>query len=372
MKRYLTLIFLLTINVAIAQQYERSSVPAGMQNTAPLTAADAAILNSIEEVELPAHYLGKTLPDSIDNSIHSWLRPIFNQDGASCMQSTSIAYNFTYEINRLRELPADIPDNQYPTHFAWNFFNGGNGWFGVNYLFTMEVLRSHGTPNVADYGGFSYGGGERWMSGYDEWYNAMNNRISGIKKIYVGNEEGLLTLKHWLNDHLDGSASGGIASFIACSPWDLFLLPPESPNAGKRVIIAWCPEALHGMTIVGYNDSIRYDYNGDGQFTNNIDLNDDGIIDMRDREIGAVKFCNSYGEYWADNGFCYMMYKALADDFGEGGIWTNTVHVLEAKEEHTTLMTYKVELEHDYRERIRVQVGISSEISSTKPKFIHS
>ncbi len=41
------------------------------------------------------------------------------------------------------------------------------------------------------------------------------------------------------------------------------------------------------MTVVGYNDSIKYDFNEDGQYTNNIDLNDDGIIDLRDWEVGA-------------------------------------------------------------------------------------
>ena len=33
------------------------------------------------------------------------------------------------------------------------------------------------------------------------------------------------------------------------------------------------------MTIVGYNDSIRFDYNGDGKYTNDVDQNEDGIID---------------------------------------------------------------------------------------------
>ncbi len=372
MKQYLTFIFVLIISGLSAQHADLSSVPSGLRNTGPLTIADAAILNTIEDVVLPDHYRYRGHPDSVDNSKYEWFRPIFSQDGMSCMQSTSIAYNFTYEINRLRGLPADTSDNQYPTHFAWNFFNGGNGWFGVNYLFTMDVLKHHGTPNITDYGGFSYGGGERWMSGYDEWYNAMNNRISGIRKIYVGDPDGLLTLRHWLNDHLDGSETGGVASLITDSPWNMEILPPESPHAGKRVMTSFGPNPVHGMTIVGYNDWIRYDYNGDGEFTMDVDLNDDGILDMRDWEFGALKFANSYGEYWANSGFCYMMYKTLADEEIDGGIWTNTVHILDAKEEHETRMTYKVSLEHDYRKRIRVQAGISSDLESNQPQHIHS
>ncbi len=373
MKLYLTLIFFLVISGLSAQQADLFSVPSGMRNTGPLTKEDAAILNAIEDVILPDHYRYKGHPDSIDNSIYEWFRPIFSQETyPNCMQSTSIAYNFTYEINRLRGLPADNPDNQYTTHFAWNFFNGGNGWYGVNYLFTMDVLKHHGNPNVTGYGGFYYGGGERWMSGYDEWYNAMNNRISGIRKIYVGDTAGLFTLRHWLNDHLDGSETGGVASFITDSPWSLNNLPPESPHAGKRVITAFGPNPVHGMTIVGYNDWIRYDYNGDGQFTMDVDLNDDGILDMRDWEFGALKFANSHGVNFADSGFCYMMYKTLADEEIDGGIWANTVHILDVKEEHETRMTYKITLEHDYRMRIRVQAGISSDLESNQPEHIHS
>jgi hypothetical protein len=373
MKQLLTLICLILAGILTAQEHDLWPVPSGLRNTGPLTEADAAAMNSIKPLLIPAEHLGRSLPDSIDNSQHPWFRPVFSQESfPNCMQATSIAYNFTYEINRLRDLPADITANQYPTHFAWNFFNGGDGWFGVNYLFTMDVLKHHGTPNVSDYGGFYHGGGERWMSGYDQWYNAMNNRIEEVYKIFVGDEEGLLTLKHWLSHHGGGSETGGVASFMASSPYNLNTLPEGSPQAGKKVITSWYPEASHGMTIIGYNDSIRYDYNGDGQYTNHIDLNGDGIIDMRDREIGALKFCNSYGETWADSGFAYMMYKTLADDFGDGGIWTNTVHVLGAKAYHDTRMAFKVSLEHNYRQRIRVRAGISGNLESDIPEHVQS
>ena len=373
MKKYLTLILILTIFGVSAQKLDYSSIPSGLRDTGPLTERDAAMFDQIEEVVLPEAYRYLTLPDSIDNSTLPWFRSIFSQTSyPNCMQSTSIAYNFTYEINRLRDLPASDSSNRYTTHFAWNFFNGGNGWYGVNYLYTMDVLKYHGTPSVEDYGGFYHGGGERWMSGYDEWYNAMNNRISGIRKIYVGDEEGLLTLKHWLNNHLDGSETGGVASFIACSPYGLHYLPAESPHAGKNVVTSWCPDPHHGMTIVGYNDSIRYDYNEDGMFTNDVDLNDDGIINMKDREIGALKFANSYGDGFANDGYCFMMYKTLADDLNHGGIWLNTVHILDAKAAHETLMSFKVSLQHNYRERIRVQAGISSDLASNKPEHIES
>ncbi len=371
MKKYLTLILIFIVFGAYAQKSEFSRVPSGLRNTGPLTSQDAIMLNSIEEAKLPVDYRSRRVPDSVDNSQYEWLRPIFSQESyPNCMQSTSIAYNFTYEVNRLRGLPADTSDNQYTPQFAWNFFNGGNGWFGVNYLYTMDVLQHHGTPSVTDYGGFYNGEGERWMSGYDEWYNSMNNRISRIRKISVADTFGLLVLKHWLDNHLDGSETGGVASFIADSPWNLEHFPVGSPNTGKAVMTHWNNRPVHGMTIVGYNDSVRFDYNNDGQFTNNIDINGDGIVSMKDWEIGALKFANSHGLYFADDGFCYMMYKTLADDISEGGIWDNTVHILDAKEEHFTPLTCKVSLEHNCRKRIRVRTGISTDLQSGIPEHI--
>ena len=66
------------------------------------------------------------------------------------------------------------------------------------------------------------------------------------------------------------------------------------------------------MTFLGWNDSIRWDYNGDGQYTNDIDINGDGDVTMKDWEIGGVILANSWGDDWADSGFCYVMYNVLA------------------------------------------------------------
>lgn len=336
-----------------------------------LTPGDFAVLGNVPLLPLPENYFTGELPVVVDNSLQKFFRPIFTQGSyPNCMQATSIAYNFTYEINRLRDLSSDIPDNQYVTHFAWNFYNGGHGWFGVNYLHTFNVLKECGTPSTSTYGGFYEGGGERWMSGYDNYLQAMQNRLEAVYAIPVGTEEGILALKQWLHNHHEGSDVGGVASFIACSPWTLSKLPDGSPEEGKYVIAEWCDMALHGMTIIGYNDSIRYDYNGDGEFTNDVDLNQDGILDVRDWEIGGFKFANSYDSTWADQGYSYMMYKTVADPLSEGGIWGNVVHVLKPRMDYMPEVSLKVGLKHNSREMIRVRAGISYDTSLASPSVI--
>jgi hypothetical protein len=327
-------------------------------------------LLSMPPLPVPDLYKGPNAPElpySLNNSQHSFFRPVFNQAGYSCGQATMVSYNFTYEVNRLRNLQANIPDNQYPTHFAWNWINGGNGWYGGSYFHTTELLKHVGTPSVSTYGGMSEGGSTRWMSGYDNYYQAMHNRIYDAFLIDVSTIEGLNILKHYLHDHLEGSPFGGVASFYANQP-ALYTLPAGTPEAGKKVVISWA-NSSHAMTIVGYNDSIRWDYNNDGQYTNHLDINGDGIVDLRDWEIGGLLMVNSYGGVpgWGDGGFAYMMYKSLAEPFGAGGIWNNTVNVIKPKENTEPQLTMKVTLKHNSRNKIKVTAGLSPDPNATLP-----
>ena len=54
----------------------------------------------------------------------------------------------------------------------------------------------------------------------------------------------------------------------------------------------------HYVTIVGYDDDIAYDINGDG------------VVDP-EKEKGAFKIANSFGEGWGNDGFMWIMYDAL-------------------------------------------------------------
>jgi hypothetical protein len=94
-----------------------------------ISPADSVLLSNLPTRTLPDEYRNKTLPDRIDNSVFPYLRPIFNQDGASCGQAASMGYHFTYEMDRKRMVPANLPENQYPTHFTWNFMNEVPGGF---------------------------------------------------------------------------------------------------------------------------------------------------------------------------------------------------------------------------------------------------
>lgn len=311
------------------------------------------------------------LPAVVDNSTQPFLRPVFDQGfTAFCEQASLVGYNFGYEINRLRGLASDTSVNLYPGHFAWNFMNDTKPYYGagVNYLHTFDLLYDAGTPNEANYNPVEFGDRYYWMSGYEGYYQAMQNRISGARSINVSTAEGITTLKHWLHNHGEGAAIGGVVNFQAGLYYAAKILPADTPEAGKTVFTLFGEVASHAMTIVGYNDSIRFDLNGDGIYTNDIDINGDGVVDARDWEIGGVKFVNTYGDSWADSGYAYILYSILAEKFGEGGIWNNTVHVLFPDSVYHPELTIKATINYNRRGRIRLRAGITTDSTQHFPE----
>ena len=349
--------------------YTHTEIQAIDKSLPKISAHDIEVLSMVKAIEIPAYYNDNptTLPWSHDNSGWMYMRPVFTQIAYECGQAAGIGYNFTYEINRLRNVSSATQENQYPTHFAWDWLNNAGNTTGVNCIEAWNILKDAGTPNVLTYGGMNTGGTERWMSGYNNYYSAMQNRVLDYGMIEVATPEGLNNLKQWLVDHFEGSAYGGLANFYANLQSNVYL-PANTPEAGKCVVTQWAPSVNHCMTIVGYNDSIRFDYNGDGQYTNNIDINADGIVDMRDWEIGGLKFVNSYGTGYYNNGYCYMMYKTLADPKILGGIWNNRVFVVNPKTTYSPKATFKITIKHNSRNKLKVMAGVAADTNATAPE----
>ncbi|MCX6272402.1 MAG: T9SS type A sorting domain-containing protein [Bacteroidetes bacterium] len=365
---FLVLSFIISF-LSLAQKNSVSTGNAADLST--LSERDQQFLRNIPGIKVPPKYKSPAAPMllyKVDNSTQPYLRPVFSQVALECGQASGIGYNFTYEMCSRRNVPANLPENQYPTHYAWNFGNNGVSC-GVGFSETWEIIRGGGTVNVQDYGGMSTYGPNIWLSGYDYYYHAMKNRIDEIYSIPVGTPEGLQVLKHWINDHLEGAPSGGVAQFAAYAT-SAVTLPPGTEEGGQCVTIDWTPNTNHQLTIVGFNDSIRYDFNGDGQFTNNIDINGDGVVNVQDWEIGGVKWVNSFGTGVGNNGFCYTMYKNLADPKPQGGIWNNTVYVVIPKPDYQPKITFKVTLKHSNRSKVKVMAGISSDTASVVPEYV--
>ncbi len=328
-----------------------------------LTPEFKAELDAIPPLVLTPESISKLLPDKVDNSEHIWFRPIFKQKGGSCAQAAGVAYVFTYEVNRVRNLPANVHENQYPTHFTWNFLNSGAHMGSSSVHDGWNIIKESGVPSVADYGNIEMDFPNSWlfwMTGYNKYLKALGNRvIENYYSINVSTPEGLNILKHWLADHGDGSDSGGLATFGSHMDGDTIYayLPPQSYDAGQEILLQFGSFGGHAMTIVGYNDNIKFDFNGDGQFTNPGN-------DMSQWEIGAVKVANSWGD-WKNDGFIYIPYRLLPN------IYSNTVQVLKVKKEYNPEIVLKTLISYPCRNKINLGVGYGNDANSINPSTIH-
>ncbi len=306
------LISLLTLPVSAQHKWDNISFYTA--NPAQ-RAYDSLVASRIPVLPFVTDVPEQAMPDSLDNSPYMWFPGILDQLAYfACQQFCGAAYTFAYEMNRLRDVDGTLPENKYPAHYTWHFFNDGEQYVGVNFLHSFHAMMEQGHMTIADYGPDSAQFCVGWIDGYEKYYRAMQNRIHNIYAIPVNSAAGIQTVKQYLFDHLDASSTGGVACFTASSPSNVSpsLLPEGTPEAGKYVMTRWQPYPTHGMTIVGYHDLIRYDLNEDGQYTNDIDINGDGIVDARDWEIGGFRLANSYGQWWSDHGFFYVLYSAMS------------------------------------------------------------
>ena len=330
--------------------------------------------DAFSHISINAKSTATVLPSKVDNSKRPFFRPVFLQDGGCCGQASGVGYTFTYEVNRIRGKNGGVPENQYPTHFTWNYLNKQDSEGGSWYFQGWTIINQMGVPTVEDYGGMykidlaEPGRSNVWETGYGNYYKALSNKvIHESNYIDVSTPFGLELLKHWLNDHGTGDSIGGLANFAANIRFAQYgVLSNGSAETGKYIVTSWGSTGNHAMTIVGYDDNVKYDFDGDGQFTNS------NPNDMTTWEIGALKIANSWDISYYDSGFVYMPYRLLSLPYDSGGIYENNnekrVHVLTVSNTYCPEMTLKLRIDYSCRKKLRLFVGYSANSNQSIPE----
>jgi C1A family cysteine protease len=240
------------------------------------------------------------LPPYVDNSTLPCFPPIGDQgQEGSCVAFASTYYHATHEVG-LTNGYNNKTSNTYILSPKWTYNMIDNG--GDNGAFPPDayvLLSQNGAiTNVK----FPYVVGDvrSWDLNTQDWIDAMSNRttppnyVTGIG----GPSQNLTQIKQLLNN-------GHVLTFATfVESWQYSTIP-QNPQSGAdnrfagQHVATWMNGQLggHFVTIVGYNDNIWVDINGNGQV-------DPG-------EMGAFLVANSWGSNWGNNGFIWVAYDAF-------------------------------------------------------------
>lgn len=271
------------------------------------------------------------LPRFVDNSTLPSFPPIFDQGNlASCTAVVTTYYQLTHTVGLMRGWDQSRLGNRHRFSPAWtyNLTNGGAN-SGVSLLRAYAALSAHGAVTLGE---FSYRGSpspasnyRRWPGEPELWRHALGNRIDRFGIVDARDPVRFLReLKRLLlNGHV-------LTASTAIDGWNrrLVATPPGAAtparHAGQSVCTRVDPgaPANHAVTIVGYDDDLWIDLDGDGR--------------AGPGEQGALKIANSWGRGDWNSGYRWLHYTAVtrygpARDQTEGwggAFWLDRVYWL--------------------------------------------
>ena len=336
---------------------------------APVTRTDNSLL--VPRKVVSTNGVTATRPDHVNNAETMYFPPVFNQAGGSCGSASRICYMFTHELNSYRNLDGKKAENYYPSHFVWLLTNGNSG--------KDEFVTKVGVPSAALYGGQTYSSlfGNQdcasnnfgWMQGYDKWYAAMQNRMEAPCHfpLDVSTKAGREAVKNWLWNHNGDTDfhSGGIAGIGVASALTAGMIPSTAANIaakvdGKNYVKKWGTTVDHALTIVGYDDRIEFDLDGNGV-----------AGETSKDEVGAWIIVNSWGSGWMNNGFIYCPYAYGGAWFTSDGKLGSTAwwapEIYKVRKNYTPKRTIKLEMDYTRRSELFLCAGVSTDLSATEP-----
>jgi C1A family cysteine protease/PKD repeat protein len=309
------------------------------------------------------------LPSAVDNSALKYFPPIRSQGSfGSCGVYSGTYYAMTYMNAMARNLDAKNGGDVYRLSPKWtyNMVNGGEYTNGSWYYWAYEIGQKHGCATFEE---FPYNGStsdpknyRAWNTDPTVWRNAISRRFDQFGYVDGTNtDNGIAQVKQLLLDGYILNIPTYIYSWQSKSIGNDPATTADDAFAGKNCVY-WVngTSGYHGMTVVGYNDDIWVDINGNG------------VVDPGEK--GAFRIANSWGTGWGEAGFAWMAYDALKNPSSvSGGPGTGRVtgwspsraHWVTARPSYQPTLIAEFTLNHQLRNQLRMSLGISDHTRTT-------
>lgn len=299
---------------------ESLGVPMGQEmlaDKAKSTKTQGITLKAIDQI-----YGDGTVPAMVDNSTSIAFPEISDQGTVgSCAAFATTYYMATYERARVLGLDAKTnKSNQLSPKYTYNLINEGkdNGssifgnilCTGIAGGLTMDEFQYDNNytawPTTAQLWRSAYARktlsdfGEIDASVPDDSYPPYGNMTSGMTSLKTALLDGKVLafgtyILHWNVTNVDDNPD---ATVTDDHQGEAIATSMKQPSADDGI-----PDDGHAMTVVGYDDNIWVDMNGDTK--------------VDPEEMGAIKVANSWGkeDKWAagNDGFIWVSYEAIKD-----------------------------------------------------------
>lgn len=246
-----------------------------------------------------------SLPNSVDLSTSPCFPPIENQGKiGSCASYATAYYQYSYEVNKLNNVSSTSERKLYSPNWAYSLANNGMNE-GSNIVDNYRVLQALGcvTTDVLPI-----------SENYQVWprYNeeakveALKTRLENYDYLDIPSKQNISSPSNLISNNFTLSAVKQMLNegkVLAVSTKGFF----NSASVNGDCVAYRCYEGAkdkrHALAIVGYNNYISYDVNGNGT--------------IESCERGAFKVANSWGEkfnqngIFSDDGYFWIMYDAL-------------------------------------------------------------
>ena len=276
--------------------------------------------------------LDSALPSAVDNSFLKYFPPIGDQGAlGSCSAFNTTYYQFTYTIAMTKGWDVkNDPDNtkKFSPKWTFNLTNSGrNSSFSI-----IDSYRLFMDSGAAKWNEFEYINNKsdpknylEWPTHAEIWRNALNYRIEDYGYLEVWDEndpdtpvkspesESLANVKQFLsNGHVlvfETNITGWKFTTVGNDPSTSY----DDPFEGEYIAYVNGKSSMsvdgHVMTLVGYNDNIWVDINGNGT----VDAGEKGAFKVANSwgTEDVQEFSNTDFTWYSNQGFVWLAYDAL-------------------------------------------------------------